>query len=225
MLDYVLLEKRNQYLKKIIQKTHDLTESVKLLSNIDKQLYTHSDRYYQYGGSFNAIVDRFNTAFKTPHTIDEADTIKIRKLTEAITKLETTAQKYTELHTKMDGINPVFIKELNKMGETIDSLINKIDKANTTFDEFELKQAIELFPNIKTQAEAYTAAFENFKTHNNETNKTAMLNAYKKLIEQTQKQEGEPNYNLFDTIVKVLYPPIPWDPEEGEVYNDAPENL
>ena len=219
MLDYVLLEKRNQYLKKIIQKTHDLTESVKLLSNIDKQLYTHSDRYYQYGGSFNVMVDRFNTAFKTPYTIGEADNIKIGKLTEAIIKLETTAKKYTELHTKMEGINPVFIKELNKMGETIDTLIQKINIANTTFDEFELKQAIELFPNIKTQAEAYTTAFTNFKNNNNDTTKKAMLDAYKNLIAQTQTLGDKPNYNLFDTIVKVLYPPIPWDAEEGEVFN------
>ena len=120
----------------------------------------------------------------------------------------------------MEGINPVFIKELDKMGETIETLIARLTKTNTVFNEFELKQAIELFPQIRQTAEKYTAAFENYKTNPKE-NETNMLNAYRKLFEQVQTLGREPNYNLFYNIIKVLYPPLPWDSAKGDVYNDA----
>jgi hypothetical protein len=219
MLDYILLEKRNQYLRKIIQKTNNLTESIKLLSTIDKQLHIQS------GGSFNTMIEQWAVAFEKPHKIGEEYNSKIEKLSAAITLLEHTGVKYKQLYEKMAGINPVFIKELDKMGETIDSLITRLTQTNTVFDEFELKQAIELFPNIKEFAIEYTELFKKYKTDQSKENKDKMLRAYEKLINHVQTLGDKPNYELFNTIINVLYPPLPWDEEKGDVFNDASETV
>ena len=162
MVDNVLLEKRNRYLGKLIKKTHDLTESVKLLSTIDRELYSQSG-----GATLTQVVQSWLGEFtKDPKPSDTSK--DIQALTDAIQKLEESAKFYIKdangnMASMLTGHKPVVFYKLEAMGVDIQNLIKKLTAANVVFDEFELKHASELLLEIKAPAVEYITAVETYK--------------------------------------------------------------
>jgi hypothetical protein len=213
MVDNVLLEKRNRYLGKLIKKTQNLTESVKLLSIIDKQLYSQSDGYSQAGGfSFGELAGIWNKNINTPRKIGGDHSIDINMLTEAIKKLEETAKLYNKgdasyLANSLQGITPVIYHELEDIGINIKGLIDRLNNAEVLFTNFELKQAIELFKRISAPAKAYSDAAAQYKVNPTEAKLSqAVKDLYTKLDTAIKEIKSDaPSYELFKKMVDLLY--------------------
>ena len=99
MVDNVLLEKRNRYLGKLIQKTQNLTESVKLLSKIDKELYSQS------GGTFTDAINKL----RNPVVVHTNGTDSLAGLRTVVGQLQSTIQKYSEFEANLDKMEPAVV--------------------------------------------------------------------------------------------------------------------
>jgi hypothetical protein len=129
MVDNVLLEKRNRYLGKLIQKTQNLTESVKLLSKIDKELYSQS------GGSISYQMKRLSK----PELVYKSGPDSLASLNDVVKQLQSTVQKYKEFEASLSNITkPVIFVEAPINQRAIGDIIKQIQDDIGFLDKHEI---------------------------------------------------------------------------------------
>jgi hypothetical protein len=234
MVDNVLLEKRNRYLGKLIRKTQNLTESVKLLSTIDKEIFSQSG-----GATLDQVATTWVAAFNNAYQPSISSTSEIKDLENAIKELEKVSAFYIKdgpnnMASMLNGHMPVIFKKLEGMGVNITELIDKLKAVNAVFDEFELKRASELLLEIQVPANAYIEAIKAYKAYKESLQpptsqtpskvtkevtvtpktsaspmgklKTNVRSAYNTLQDIIGKQAGKQSYDLFLKMTRLLYP-------------------
>jgi hypothetical protein len=129
MVDNVLLEKRNRYLGKLIKKTQNLTESVKLLSIIDKELYSQS------GGTFTQAIEKL----RNPVVVYTNGTDSLTGLKDVVNQLQTTIQNFSNFEQKLQHMAPpvVYVKVPTNLSD-IQLIIDKIKESLGVLDKHEI---------------------------------------------------------------------------------------
>jgi hypothetical protein len=205
MVDNVLLEKRNRYLGKLIQKTQNLTESVKLLSKIDKELYSQS------GGRLSTQMIRLST----PVVIHKSGSNNLEGLKNVVEELKKTIDKYREFEMSLAKMpKPVIFVDpfINKY--EIDAIIRKIDVEKSTLD----KHSIMIITNFlndtkfKEATQEYVAFAEGYAYRSNpqERDTDELVAAWEKLNNaymayKTNITDSETR-TLLDEVFKLMYP-------------------
>jgi hypothetical protein len=205
MIDNVLLEKRNRYLGKLIKKTQHLTESVKILADIDKELNLHSGG--QSGGTFYTILDKWTKAQGNKTNLSYST--DLQSLREQINILEKSAEKLDKLHEKLNDIEPVIFHDL---GINITELIDKLKTIEGHINKNELIDAIKLFGfgNMPTLAKEYTQLYNKFKMNrNNDTIKKEMVKKRQEIFKYIYDILPRPGLELFKKMINILYSPLP----------------
>ena len=174
MLDNVLLEKRNRYVTKMIQRTNQLSDSIKLLNSIDNQLHMQSGGAFhsQSGGSITKLNYSLTELQKN---IDDArvhqpnNTNQLKKMNsdidiinKKITNIRNTTNKINNSVDMVTGrisdlikqfdmsISPVII---SRNYPELNSIIRNLDKLTTDIDNKQWNKILNMLNDTQINAE------------------------------------------------------------------------
>lgn len=207
MVDNVLLEKRNRYLGKLIKKTHDLTESVKLLSTIDRELYSQS------GGKISeSVKDLLNPILV--HTI--GDTENFLELTTAVDKLQETVFRFSQFENDLSKMGrPIFYIKAPTNQDSMNKIIREIEQYTGSLNNHVIIKITNFLsnPDYRAVAKVYEdlALAYNDSTADKTTLYNKLIAAHTALGEFVQKyiQSNTQDIELINFVFNTMYPNPP----------------
>jgi hypothetical protein len=205
MVDNVLLEKRNRYLGKLIKKTHNLTESVKLLSIIDKELYSQS------GGTFTRAIEKL----RNPVVVHTSESSSLNGLKNVVDELQATINKFSEFETEAQKMTraviykmgPTNTDEMNKIIAAIKTQIGTLDKhVIITITKFLTDPD---FTNAANQYIASAEKYNNSQTEDNSKQLTLQWINLKKAFDSYTIVVDSNKKAILQSVFDLMYPKPP----------------
>lgn len=208
MVDNLLLEKRNRYLGKLIKKTHDLTDSVKLLSSIDRELYSQS------GGTLTSELDRI---INKGTVVQMTSGNNLEGLTREVNTLVETIRRFSNFEEHLRGI-PAMVRYVNAPATQaeMEGLIQLIHAEIGKLNDHDIYKIVEFLQDstIKPLIRQYvtTAAQYNSTTDQNAKREiyqtlVDMHNQLKRTVTQfvSVKKYSQDIQQLLLTVINSLY--------------------
>jgi hypothetical protein len=208
MVDNVLLEKRNRYLGKLIKKTQNLTESVKLLSIIDKELYSQS------GGTFTQVIEKL----RNPVVVHTSESDSLTDLKNVVNQLQETIKNFSNFEQKLQKMaQPVVYVEPPTNLIEIKTIIDQIQQNVGVLDKHE----IIIITNFLTD-EPFNNAANKYAESAIAYNKNQIQETQKKLIETWRalelaynnyktKEENKQNNAILEAVFDWMYKKPPFN--------------
>lgn len=207
MVDNVLLEKRNRYLGKLIRKTHDLTESVKLLSTIDRELYSQS------GGTLTEAIKNLLDPIVVQRS---GDTDNFSGLTSAVGKLQETVDRFSQLEKDLSNIGrPVFYIKAPTDQNSMNQIIAQIQTHAGSLDNHVIIKITNFLsnPDYRAVASKYEqlALAYNDPTAVKQSLYPGLIAAHTTLEEYVKKYilDHQSDQELINLVFNTMYPPPP----------------
>lgn len=204
MVDNVLLEKRNRYLGKLIRKTHDLTESVKLLSSIDRELYSQS------GGT---LTDAINKLLNPILVQRSGDTDNFAGLTVAVGKLQDTVARFSQFEKDLSNMGrPVFYIKAPTNQDSMNKIIAQIQAHTGSLDNHVIIKITNFLSNpaYRTVAKVYEdlASAYNDSKEDKEKQYSNLIAAHTVLDDFVQAyiKSNPTDSELINVVFNVMYP-------------------
>jgi hypothetical protein len=203
MVDNVLLEKRNRYLGKLIKKTQNLTESVKLLSIIDKELYSQS------GGRISDEINRLSK----PVVVRISGPNSLAGLNNVVKQLQTTIQKYSNFEESLHKIKQAVVyMEAPTNLQDMQLIIKKIQESVGILDKHEIIIITNFLTDqtFNTAAHTYVESAKVYNETQTPENRDKLNKAWEdldfKYNEYKSRAENEQYQEILQVVFDWLYP-------------------